>query len=66
MIWFFKKRAFSVYRGFEDLIVEDEEDDVRGYMGQVDLNDKPIYRWILVGFWADLNGKYESWSVELS
>ena len=33
---------------------------------QVDLEGETIYRWYLVGLWADTNGSYESWSVELS
>jgi len=34
--------------------------------GQVDLEGNSIYRWYLVGFWADIVGKYGSWSVKLS
>ena len=34
--------------------------------GQVDLEGNSIYRWYLVGFWADIDGKYGAWSVELS
>ena len=39
--------------------------DGRPY-GQVDLEGESIYKWYLVGFWSDLNGKYDSWSVKLS
>lgn len=34
--------------------------------GQVDLEGESIYKWYLVGFWSDLNGKYNTWSVGLS
>ena len=63
MMWIFKKRAFSVSRGFEDLVVEDEEEEVNRYKGQVDLEGKPIFRWILVGFWA---GDLGIWSKDLN
>jgi len=52
MMWVFKKRAYSVSRGFEGLVVENDENEVKRYVGQVDLNGKPIFRWFLVGFWA--------------
>ncbi|MHA1918346.1 MAG: hypothetical protein ACTSWX_01260 [Promethearchaeota archaeon] len=42
-----------------------EEKDDRPY-GQVDLEGKSIYKWYLVGFWADIYRKYDSWSVKLS
>lgn len=63
MRWIFKKRAYSVSRGFEGLGVEDAEDAVKKYVGQVDLNGKPIFRWILVGFWT---GNLKTWSKELT
>lgn len=63
MMWIFKKRAFSVSRGFEDLIEEDNEEDMKKIVGQVDLEGKPIYRWVLVGFWA---GDLGVWSKELN
>ena len=63
MTWIFKKRAFSVSRGFEDLVEEEKEDDVKRYVGQVDLEGKPIFRWVLVGFWA---GDLGIWSKELN
>jgi hypothetical protein len=63
MMWIFKKRAFSVSRGFEGLVVEDGEDEVKRYTGQVDLNGKPIFRWVLVGFWS---GNLDTWSKELT
>ena len=59
----FKKRAYSVSRGFEGLVVEDEEDEVQRYAGQVDLNDKPICSWIFIGFWS---GNLITWSTELT
>ena len=34
--------------------------------GQVDLEGNSIYKWYLVGFWADLQGEFGSWSVDLS
>ncbi len=63
MMWIFKKRAYSVSRGFEGLVEEDEEDAVKRYVGQVDLNGKPIFRWVLVGFWS---GNLHKWSKELT
>ncbi len=62
MMWIFKKRAFSLSRGFEDLIVEDEKEE-RRYVGQVDLEGNPIFHWVLVGFWA---GNLGSWSKDLT
>ena len=58
----FKKRAFSVSRGFEDLVVEDGEEMTR-YVGQVDLECKQIFHWVLVRFWA---GDLGIWSKELN
>ena len=63
LLWIFRKRAFSVSRDFGLFLVEVKDD--RPY-GQVDLKGESIYKWYLVGFWADLNGKYDSWSVKLS
>ena len=63
LMWIFRKRAFSVTKDFGLFLVEVKDD--RPY-GQVDLEGKSIYKWYLVGFWADLNGKYISWSVKLS
>ena len=60
-MWIFKKRAFSVSRGFEDLEAEDE--GVKRFKGQVDLGGKPIFRWVLVGFWT---GNLSTWSKELT
>jgi len=63
LMWIFKKRAFSVSRDFGEFLVEEKDERPRG---QVDLEGNIIYRWVLVGFWADINGKYDSWSVGLS
>ena len=63
MMWIFKKRAFSLSRGFEDLVVEEEEKEERRYVGQVDLEGNPIFQWVLVGFWA---GNLGIWSKELT
>ena len=63
MTWIFKKRAYSVSRGFENLVVEDGEDEVQRFVGQVDLNGKPIFSWIFVGFWS---GNLYTWSKELT
>jgi len=69
LMWIFCKRAYSVSKDFGSDLIEDEgeeeekvEDSPRG---QVDLEGKSIYKWYLVGFWADINEKYELWSVEL-
>jgi hypothetical protein len=63
MMWIFRKRAFLVSKDFGEFIckVKDEEPH-----GQIDLEGNTIYRWALVGFWANVGGKYDSWSVELS
>ncbi|MCW4048932.1 MAG: hypothetical protein NWE89_04265 [Candidatus Bathyarchaeota archaeon] len=45
--WIFKKRAFSVSKAFGLFLVEEIDDGPRG---QVDLEGKTIYRWVLVGF----------------
>jgi hypothetical protein len=63
MMWIFKKRAFSLSRGFEELVVDEEEKEERRYVGQVDLEGNPIFQWILVGFWA---GDLGVWSKELT
>jgi len=42
--------------------VENEEENVAQYYDQVALDGKPIFRWILVGFWA---GDIGVWSNEL-
>ena len=46
LLWIFKKRAFSISKGFKYLII------IRPIVrkGQVDLEGNSIYRWILVGF----------------
>jgi hypothetical protein len=63
MMWIFKKRAYSVSCGFEDHVEEDKEDDVKRFVGQVDLDGIPIFRWDLVGFWT---GNLNMWSKELT
>jgi len=63
LMWIFRKRAFSVSKEFGVYLVEEKDDSPRG---QVDLEGNSIYKWYLVGFWADIEGKYGSWSVELS
>lgn len=60
LLWIFKKRAFSISRGFKDLIVVLS---VIRRKGQVDLEGNYIYRWVLVGFWA---GDLCVWSKKLS
>ena len=63
LIWIFKKRAFSVSKDFGLFLFEEIDDSPHG---QVDLEGETIYKWYLVGFWADLSGVYSDWSVELS
>jgi len=63
LMWIFRKRAFSVSKEFGEYLVEEKENSPRG---QVDLEGNLIYKWYLVGFWADINGRYSYWSVELS
>jgi hypothetical protein len=60
LMWIFRKRAFSVSKGFGMYLVEEDDDSPRG---QVDLEGKSIYNWYLVGFWADLQGEISSWSA---
>lgn len=62
MMWIFKKRAFSVTKNFGLFFVVERGESP---YGQVDLEGETIYRWYLVGFWADVYGNYETWSVEL-
>ena len=61
MMLIIKKRAFSMSRGFEYLVFEEEKEE-RKYVGQVDLEGNPIFQWVLVGFWA---GNLGIWSKEL-
>ena len=63
LMWIFRKRAFSVSKDFGLYLVEEKDDRLHG---QVDLEGSSIYKWYLVGFWADIDGKYGSWGVELS
>ena len=63
LMWIFRKRAFSVSKEFGAYLIEEKDDDPRG---QVDLEGNSIYKWYLVGFWADIDGEYGSWNVELS
>jgi len=63
LMWIFRKRAFSVSKGFGLFLVEERDDGPRG---QVDIEGESIYRWYLVGFWADINKELDSWSVDLS
>jgi hypothetical protein len=53
---------FSISKDFGLFLVEEKDDSPRG---QVDLKCNSVYKWYLVGFWTDLDGKYDSWSVEL-
>ncbi|MHA1410204.1 MAG: rolling circle replication-associated protein [Candidatus Odinarchaeia archaeon] len=66
LMWIFRKRAYSVSKDFGSDLVEEEEKEEVSPHGQVDLEGKSIYKWYLVGFWADIRGRYDSWSVELS
>ena len=63
LMWIFRKRAFSVSKDFGLYLVEEKDDSPHG---QVDLEGNSIYKWYLVGFWADIDRKFGSWSVELS
>lgn len=63
LMWIFKKRAFSVSKDFGIFLFEEKSDSPTG---QVDLEGETIYKWYLVGLWADLGGVYSDWSVELS
>jgi len=63
MMWIFRKRAYSISRGFEDLLGVEEGDKKRAVLGQVDLEGNPIHMWVLVGFWA---GDLGLWSKRLS
>jgi len=44
-------------------VVDEEKMEDRRYVGQVDLMGEPIFRWILVGFWA---GNLGVWSKSLN
>jgi len=63
LMWIFRKRAFSVSKDFGEFLVEEKDERPHG---QVDIEGKSIYNWVLVGFWADINGKINFWSVKLS
>jgi len=63
LMWIFRKRAFSISRDFGVFLIEEKDDRPRG---QVDLEGKSIYRWYLVGYWADINCEFDSWSIDLS
>jgi len=65
LMLFFRKRAYSVSKDFgSDLVDEEEEKEEDITRGQVDLEGKSIYRWYLVGFWADIKGKYNTWGIK--
>jgi len=53
-MWIFHKRDFSVSKEFELCLVEEKDDSLNG---QVD-RGYSIYKWYLVGFWADVEEKY--------
>lgn len=63
LMWIFKKRAFSVSKDFGVFLIEEKEESP---YGQVDLDGESIFCWYLVGFWVDINGDFDSWSVDLS
>lgn len=60
LLWIFRKRSFSVSKGFGVFLVEEKDERPHG---QVDLEGNTIYRWVLVGFWA---GNLGCWSKGLS
>ena len=63
MMWVFKKRAFSLTKGFGVFLVEEKE--TRPY-GQVDIIEhESIYDWTLVGFMVN-DGRFTKWSVDLT
>lgn len=64
LMWIFRKRAFSVSKDFGFFLGKEKDDRPHG---QIDLIEKKsIFKWYLVGFWADIDGKYNTWSIELS
>ena len=63
LMWIFKKRAFSVSKDFGLSLIEEKDNRPHG---QVDLEGESIYKWCLVGFWADLESEFDSWNVDLS
>jgi hypothetical protein len=60
LMWLYRKRAFSVSRGFAQFIVIDIE---KKTITQVDLEGNTIYKWYLIGFYI---GDFEDWSKELT
>lgn len=63
LMWIFKKRAFSVTKGFGLFLVEEKDDCPHG---QVDIVEgESIYRWYLVGFMVN-DGRFTKWSADLS
>ncbi len=64
LLWVFRKRAFSVSRGFSILVLVKKR--VRSYRGQVDLSGNPLYKWYLIGFWVDVDGSLDCWSKDLT
>jgi hypothetical protein len=60
LMWIYRKRAFSVSRGFAQFLVVDVEKKPHG---QVDLEGNTIYKWYLIGFYI---GDFEEWSRELT
>ena len=61
LMWIFKKRAFSVSRGFR-VLISNVSCKLKS-LGQVDLEGNSIYKWVLVGFWA---GSIDVWYKKLS
>jgi hypothetical protein len=68
-MWIFRKRVYSVSKDFGSDLVEEEEkeeeEEKDNPRGQVDLEGKSIYKWYLIGFWADIDGKFDSWNSNL-
>jgi hypothetical protein len=61
LMWIFKKRAFSISKGFkENILIVDSK---IGVVGQVDLEGKTIFKWYLVGFYAH---SFNVWVKNLS
>ena len=64
LLWVFRKRAFSVSRGFYLLVQVEKR--VKCYSGQLDLEGNPLYKWYLIGFWVDIDGSFDCWSKDLT
>ena len=63
LMWAFRKRSYSITKRLGDLIRHLHNSDPPKKLHEVDLDLKPLWKWVLVGFWA---GDLGRWVRDLS